>query len=146
MVQTRHLKRVVKPKSAAAQPTPPVPEVVEKPTKEPIEDEGLVGLLMGMKFDRDNDSSLNCPSCGEDISIEKGLCQKCHELIRAKDPHSFEARVLPVIEDKNVVYVHLDVTTGAFTFVRKTARQKVELREINLEPPLLETPSPLCNP
>jgi hypothetical protein len=99
----------------------------------PFEDDGLVGLLMGLKFDPDNDPNLNCPSCGEGIAIDKGQCPNCHELIRAKDPHAFEARVLPVIEARNVVYVHLDVANGSLRFVQKPASNSADLHEINLE-------------
>jgi len=73
-----------------------------------------------LKFDPDNDPSLNCPSCGESVAIDRGLCPKCHELIRAKDPYALEARVLPVIDARNVFYVDFDVSTGDLRFVTRT--------------------------
>lgn len=133
MAEKKHLRRVVKAMSqeASAQPCPVSSS--RAPSESHVSDQGLVALMTGLRFDRDNDPSLKCPSCGEEIAIEKGLCPECHELIRAKDPHSFEAQVLPVIDAQNVVYVHLDVEAGSLKFVQKTDKEKVALRHIHLE-------------
>ena len=133
MVEKRHLKRVVKakPQDAPDDPAPIAPP--ESATKPYVGDQGLVALVTGLRFDRDNDSSLKCPSCGEDIAIDKGLCPECHELIRAKDPHALEAQVLPVINSENVVYVHLDVESGNLKFVQKEADETVSLSKVHLD-------------
>ena len=146
MAEVRHLKRVVKSKSPDASPRP-VPPSAAKTPETYAEDEGLVRLLMGLKFDPDNDASLNCPSCGEQVSIDRGMCPKCHELIRAKDPYALESQVLPLIDAKNVVYVHFDVASGDFKFIqRSSAMQKTELQEIHLDSPVFDAPDPLGHP
>jgi len=133
MADKRHLKRVVKakPQEVRGPPCPDSPS--NAPSESYVSDQGLVALMAGLRFDRDNDPSLKCPSCGEDIAIEKGQCPECHELIRAKDPHALESQVLPVIDAHNVVYVHLDVESGNLKFVQKTDGDKVALRQVRLE-------------
>jgi len=142
----RKLRRRVEtavPKQAPPAPAPVVPPA--EPSRENPDDEGLVGLMIGLKFDRDNDQRLNCPSCGEEVTIDKGQCPNCHEIVRARDPHAFEARVFPIIEAKRVVYVHLDVSTGEMRFVRKTEHEKVEMQEIRLDAAVQETTG-ACHP
>ncbi len=89
-----------------------------------FEDEGLLSLLDGLKFDPDNDGQMECPSCGEHIDLDNGLCPKCHELIRARDPQGLEARVLPLLDAKNIIFVHLDAASGELQFVQKFVRRK----------------------
>ncbi len=133
VVEVKHLRRVVKakPQDATAAPVPPLTQ--DMPKKEPSLDIGLVSLLVGMKFDQDNDMSMKCPSCGEEVAVDKGQCPECHEIVRAKDPYALEARVLPLIDVRNVVYVHLDVEAGDVKYVQRTAEAKTELQEIHLE-------------
>jgi len=133
MVRVRQIKRVVSTKPLDAPPELPLSPAMDKPRWASYEDEGLVGLLMGLKLDPDNDPNLNCPSCGEKIAIDKGQCPKCHELIRAKDPHAFEARVLPVTDAKNIIFVHLDVEAGCLRFVQKPATSTAGLQEIHFD-------------
>lgn len=124
MVGRRHLKDAAqKPRDVDYSPAL---ATVEESRGPGANDEGLVGLLTGLKMDPDNDSFLRCPSCGEDIEIERGQCPKCRELIRAKDPYAVEARVLPVIDAKGVVYVHLDVQSGDLSFIQNKKGTKVQ--------------------
>ena len=133
MVEQRRLKRVVKaePQDASAQTV--TASYTERQSETYTRDEGLVSLITGLKFDyRDNDASLKCPSCGEDIAIEKGQCPACHELIRAKDPYALEAVVLPVIEATNVVYVHLDVEAGHLRFIQRSGAMMEPIQKLEL--------------
>jgi rubrerythrin len=98
-----------------------------------LEDEGLLSMLHGLKFDLENDSQMACPSCGERVTLASGQCPKCHEIIRIRDPRSPEAGILPLVNAKNVIFVHLDVRTGEFTFVQKFVKRKTDVPEIHLD-------------
>ncbi len=134
MAENRRRVRVMKSKPRDDSIRLVVSPPSERLSKGYARDEGLVSLMTGLKFDyRDNDPSVQCPSCGEHVAIEKGFCPACHELIRAKDPYALEAQVLPVIDAANVVYVHLDVDTGNLKFVLRTDQARTELQEIHLD-------------
>lgn len=88
-------------------------------------DTGLVSLLDGLKFDLDDDRELDCPSCGEHVLAENGMCPSCKEIIRSSNLRSTDARVLPIFQEKDLVFVHLDVANGDFWFARKLKGRKI---------------------
>ena len=98
------------------------------------DDTGLVGLLEGIKFDLDEDKELNCPSCGEHIVVDGGICPSCKEVIIYRSANSPDAGVLTILKQKDVVFVHLDVRNGDLWFARKMRLQKTgDIQSVHLD-------------
>jgi len=95
---------------------------------------GLVGLFTGMEFDSDESMEMDCPFCGEHVVLANGTCPACNEAVRPADVGSPEERIDPVIHMGNVVFLHLDVSTGEVNFLQKLARnQGFEQMTVQLE-------------
>jgi hypothetical protein len=93
------------------------------------DDTGLIGLLEGLKFDLDDDKELDCPSCGEHIVIDGGRCPSCKEIITLRFARGPDAGVRSVLKERNVVFVHLDVTNGDLWFSTKLRPRKAEVNQ-----------------
>jgi rubrerythrin len=83
------------------------------------EDAGLLHLLEGLKFDLDDDKELDCPSCGEHVVAKDARCPSCGEPICFRFARSKEAAVLPVLKERDILFVHLDVMSGDLHFAKK---------------------------
>gem|GEM_PF-953605 len=95
---------------------------------------GLVGLFKGMEFDTDESMEMDCPFCGEHVVVTNGTCPKCSEAVRPADVGSPAERVEPVIHMDNVVFLHLDVSTGQVNFLQRLAKnQGFEQMTVQLE-------------
>ena len=97
-------------------------------------DTGLVGLLTGLKFDLDGDKELDCPSCGHHVVAEEGLCPICKEMIAWRNDRAADAVVLPLLDEKDVIFVHLDVWNDEIWFASKVKfRRKKKDDSIHLD-------------
>ena len=85
---------------------------------------GLVGLFTGMEFDTDESMEMDCPFCGEHVVLANGTCPACNEAVRPADTPGPASRVDPVIHMDNVVFLHLDVSTGEVNFLQKLAKNQ----------------------
>jgi rubrerythrin len=95
---------------------------------------GLVGLFKDMEFDTDESLDMDCPFCGEHVVLANGTCPACKETVRQADDGSPTERIDPVIHMQNVVFLHLDVSTGEVNFLQKLARnQGFEQMTVQLE-------------
>jgi len=95
---------------------------------------GLVGLFTGMEFDSDESMEMDCPFCGEHVVIANGTCPACNEAVRPANVGSPAERIDPVIHMGNIVFLHLDVSTGEVNFLQKLARnQGFEQKTVQLE-------------
>jgi predicted amidophosphoribosyltransferase len=95
---------------------------------------GLVGLFTDMEFDSDESTEMDCPFCGDHVVLVNGICPACNETVRPADVGSPAERVDPVIHMENVVFLHLDVSTGEVNFLQKLAkRQGFEQMTVQLE-------------
>jgi len=95
---------------------------------------GLVGLFTGMEFDSDESMEMDCPFCGEHVVLANGTCPTCNEAVRPADVGSPAERIDPVIHMGNVVFLHLDVSTGEVNFLQKLAKnQGFEQMTVQLE-------------
>jgi RNA polymerase subunit RPABC4/transcription elongation factor Spt4 len=98
------------------------------------DDTGLVGILAGLKFDLDCDNELDCPSCGEHVVADGGRCPSCKEIINLRSSHIQDAGVLTVLNERNIVFVHLDVWNGDLWFARKMEWRKTgDTESVHLE-------------
>ena len=88
-------------------------------------DTGLIGLLDGLKFDLDEDKELNCPMCGEHVVVDGGRCPSCKETITYRSKNSPDAVVQPLLKEKDVIFVHLDVVNDDLWFATKVRPRKV---------------------
>lgn len=88
------------------------------------EDTGLMHLLEGLKFDLDYDKELDCPSCGEHVVVENARCPSCGEPISFRFARSQDAAVQPVLKERDVLFVHLDVISGDLHFAKKVRFKK----------------------
>ncbi len=86
-------------------------------------DLGIVSLFADMQFDGDSSVEMLCPACGERVKLAGGRCPECDELVRAEDPADPDKNVEPVIQDGNVVYMHLDVESGELNCLQRLARK-----------------------
>jgi len=103
-------------------------------TKLDKDEGGLVGLFTGMEFDSDESMDMDCPFCGEHVVLANGTCPACNEAVRPVDVGSPEERIDPVIHMGNVVFLHLDVSTGQVNFLQKLAKkQGFEQMSVQLE-------------
>jgi rubrerythrin len=95
---------------------------------------GLVSLFTGMDFDNDESMEMDCPFCGEHVTLADGTCPSCNEIVRPDDADSPDERIDPVIHMGNVVFLHLDVSTGEVNFLQKlTKNQGFEQMSVQLE-------------
>jgi hypothetical protein len=88
-----------------------------------IADTGLVSLFSGMEFDSDSSGDIECPLCGEKVVLEKGMCPSCSEVVQADNPKDPSRKVEPVIHNENVVFLHLDVSSGNVNYIQRLARK-----------------------
>jgi predicted amidophosphoribosyltransferase len=103
-------------------------------TKLDKDEGGLVGLFAGMEFDSDGSMEMDCPLCGEHVVLANGTCPACNEAVRPANVGSPAERIDPVIHMGNVVFLHLDVSTGQVNFLQKLARnQGFEQMTVQLE-------------
>lgn len=98
-------------------------------------DTGLVGLFCDMDLDdKDRTSEIDCPFCGEHILPKEGVCTKCHEHVQVSGPKDVANKVIPLIKELNVVFLHLDIESGEIEYMRKLARSRsLEHTTIQLE-------------
>jgi len=97
-------------------------------------DTGLIGLLEGLKFDLDDDKELDCPLCGEHVIVDNGRCPSCKEMIAYRSKHSPDAVVLPILKEKDVVFVHVNILNEELWFARKVKFRKTSDTEtVHLE-------------
>ncbi len=89
-------------------------------------DTGLVGLLEGLKFDLDDDTELECPVCGEHVLANDGRCPSCREIVAYLDRHNPDVAVRTILKEKDVIFVHLDVSDEDIRFATKVRFQKVQ--------------------
>ena len=88
-----------------------------------LSDTGLVSLFTDMKFDEVKDDEMDCPLCGEHVTLTKGKCPACSEIVQGWDPRDPSAKVDPVIHNDNVVFMHLDVETGELNYLQRMAKK-----------------------
>lgn len=85
---------------------------------------GLVGLIDGTEFDKDDSPEMECPFCGEHVLLEEGRCPACKEMVHPADDSGPSERVESVIHMDNVVFLHLDVSTGEVNYLQRLARNR----------------------
>lgn len=85
---------------------------------------GIVGLMEGAAFEGDASEEMVCPFCGEKTVLRNGICPECCEAVVVKDSEKSE-HLEPVIQTDNVVYLHLDVSTGEVSYVQRNTRNRV---------------------
>jgi predicted amidophosphoribosyltransferase len=86
-------------------------------------DLGIVSLFADMQFDGEISAEMDCPACGERVKLAGGRCPACGELVRPDDAADPDKNVEPLIQDGNVVYMHLDVETGELSCLQRLARK-----------------------
>ncbi|HEX9908014.1 MAG TPA: hypothetical protein VGB78_06040 [Thermoplasmata archaeon] len=98
------------------------------------DDAGLVCLFKGLKFDLDGDKELDCPSCGNHVVADRGVCPACKEVVGIRNDRAPDAAVLPLLNEKDVVFVHLDARNDDLWFARKVKfKKKMNDQVIHLE-------------
>ena len=81
-------------------------------------DAGLVGLFDGMEFS-DDDREIHCPLCGEYVALGDDTCPACNEPLRDCEQRKDSPLLDPVVHDRNVVLVRLDVESGELSYLQK---------------------------
>lgn len=85
---------------------------------------GLAGLFAGMEFDDIGSEEMDCPVCGERVTVLDGKCPACQETIKPNGTEDSCEKIDPVIHTENVVFLHLDVSTGEVNFLQRLARNQ----------------------
>lgn len=85
---------------------------------------GLVGLVDGIEFDNDDSPEMECPFCGEHVVLADGICPSCKETVQPAGNGGQSEKVDPVIHMDNVVFLHLDVSTGEVNYLQRLARNR----------------------
>ncbi len=88
------------------------------------EERGIVDLFTDMAFDRDESPEMDCPLCGEHVVLEEGICPSCKEKIQSAEDESDSRRVDPIIHMDNVVFLHLDVSSGEVNLLHRLSRNR----------------------
>jgi uncharacterized protein with PIN domain len=88
-----------------------------------LSDTGLVSLFTDMKFDEMKEDEMDCPLCGEHVTLTKGKCPACSEIVQGWDPMDPSTKVDPVIHNDNVVFMHLDVVAGELNYLQRLAKK-----------------------
>jgi hypothetical protein len=74
-----------------------------------------------MEFgENDLEEELDCPHCGEHVSLAQGACPACHEKVEGADS---AGKIEPVVHGDNVVFMHLDVETGELNYLQRLAKR-----------------------
>lgn len=84
-------------------------------------DTGLAGLFTDMEFDHDPLVDADCPFCGEHVALDSGKCPSCSAVVTGPNADAAN-RVNPILKAENVVFVHLDIETGAVNFLQRAKR------------------------
>jgi len=92
-------------------------------TKLDVVDTGIVSLFSGMKFEDENSKEMDCPLCGEHVTLMNGKCPECNEVVRAWDSVEVVEKIDPVIHSDNVVFLHLDVESGELNYLQRLAKK-----------------------
>ncbi len=85
---------------------------------------GIAGLFTGMEFDKVEFGQMNCPMCGELVTVKDGSCPVCHEQVACNDAEGSCERLDPIIHTDNVVFLHLDVSSGEVNYLQKITRDR----------------------
>ena len=92
-------------------------------TRLDVVDTGIVSLFSDMKFDDEREDDLDCPLCGEHVTLVNGRCTACGEVVLGGDMNDSTDKVDPVIRTDNVVFLHLDVKTGELNYLQRLAKK-----------------------
>lgn len=99
-----------------------------------VSDVGLLNLIQGSDFDEGCPSELECPHCGEHVTLRDGCCPACESVIVDLSPGSPGKKVVPLIKAENVVFIHIDLETGDLNFLQKHLnRVAIEHASIQLD-------------
>lgn len=82
-------------------------------------DLGLIGVLDGSEFDPGRLLDVDCPFCGERVTLEHGRCPACKEILDRGGRSEPASKVLPVLRLSGVVFLRLDVDSGEICFLRR---------------------------
>lgn len=80
---------------------------------------GLVDMFTGMEFDPEPFDDADCPYCGEHVRPRAGDCPSCGKAIGFKSRRDPDMKVKPVLRDRDVVFIHLDIDTGDISVLRR---------------------------
>ena len=82
-------------------------------------DVGILSLLRGLDFNSEDLSELECPQCGEHVTLENGVCPVCEAMICDPEGSGDDKKLVPVIGNDNVVFIHMDLEKGDLNFIQK---------------------------
>ncbi len=82
-------------------------------------DIGILSLLRGMDFSSEELSELECPQCGEHVRLEEGACPLCGAMIADPEGSGDDNKLIPIIGNNNVVFVHIDLEKGNLNFIQR---------------------------
>lgn len=82
-------------------------------------DIGILSLLRDMDFSSEELSELECPQCGEHVRLENGVCPLCGAVISDPEGSGDDNKLIPIIGNENVVFVHIDLEKGNLNFMQR---------------------------
>lgn len=78
---------------------------------------------IGEELENQMNSEIVCPICGENSKLSDGRCLKCDtQLITLEDDPKYRLR--PLLPTGSVIFVHLDVETGAISYLERGRNRK----------------------
>ncbi len=99
-----------------------------------ITDAGLLSLIRGTDFNEECISELQCPQCGQHVTLANGCCPACDSTIVDLTPGSPGKKVIPLINTENVVFMHIDLETGDLNYLqRHINKMAIEHMSIQLD-------------
>ena len=92
--------------------------------KQSVELEEIVnGVEIGEELEKQINSEIVCPICGENSKLSNGRCVKCDtQLITLEDDPNY--RIRPLLPTGSVIFVHLDVGNGAISYLERGKNKK----------------------
>lgn len=91
-------------------------------------DSGILGLIEDLRFDDEQPKEVDCPFCGEHVAMTGGRCPACSEEFDADAPRGEFGKVSPVVQEHDIVYLHLDVESGDLDYVHRTSGGHEQLK------------------
>jgi len=87
-------------------------------------DSGIVRLLVEGPFEWKDGPEMDCPQCGEHVTLIEGTCPACGATVMPPEGEEPDVPCGQVVNAENVVFVHLDVESGEVEYLQRLQKNR----------------------